>query len=115
MDNPVTDERGIKSWVGVSGKYHRDDGPAVEWPNGYKAWYQHGLRHRDGGPAVEFASGDKEWWQHGSVHRDDGPALEISDGTKAWWLNDQEMSFDEYLNKVDMSDEAKVMMKLKYG
>jgi len=44
-----------------NGKYHREDGPAVELVNGSKAWYLKGVRHREDGPAIEFASGDK-WW-----------------------------------------------------
>ena len=44
---------------------HRDEGPAVEWVNGYKAWYLNGKRHREDGPAIEFAKGYKEWWLNG--------------------------------------------------
>jgi hypothetical protein len=38
---------------------HRDDGPAIEYSDGEKVWYQHGLRHRIDGPALEHANGDK--------------------------------------------------------
>jgi len=41
---------------------HRDEGPAVEWVNGYKAWYLNGKRHREDGPAIEYSNGSKEWW-----------------------------------------------------
>jgi hypothetical protein len=91
MDNPTIDKDGNKWWYDSNGKFHRDDDPAVVRANGTKVWYQHGNIHRDNGPAVECASGDK------------------------WWLNSQYMSFDEWLDQVDISDEAKVMMKLKYG
>jgi hypothetical protein len=30
-----------KRWT-LNGKLHREDGPAVEWPNGQKEWYLHG-------------------------------------------------------------------------
>lgn len=40
---------------------HREDGPAVEFTDGYKAWYINGQLHRLDGPAVEYANGDKEW------------------------------------------------------
>ena len=51
---------GTKVWL-LNGKWHRVDGPAVEWSNGGKCWYLNGERHRTDGPAVEFADGDK-WW-----------------------------------------------------
>lgn len=44
---------------------HREDGPAVEWPDGTKEWYLNGKRHRGNGPAVEYADGDREWWLDG--------------------------------------------------
>jgi hypothetical protein len=47
------------------GELHRDDGPAIEYANGYKEWYKNGKLHRDDGPAVEYVNGDKEWWLNG--------------------------------------------------
>ena len=44
---------------------HRDDGPAVEFANGHKEWYQNGQRHRTDGPAVEWWAGDKSWYING--------------------------------------------------
>jgi hypothetical protein len=55
---------------------HRLDGPAVEYPNGYKVWYVNGKRHRLDGPASEWANdnGDKTWYVNGefifSVNRE---------------------------------------------
>ena len=57
--------------------------------NGNKYWYLNGKYHREGGPAVEYPDGTKEWWLNGKVHREDGPAMEYSDGDKHWYLNDQ--------------------------
>ena len=37
-----------------NGDYHRENRPAIERSNGYKAWYINGLRHREDGPAVEW-------------------------------------------------------------
>tara|TARA_R110000851_G_scaffold113803_1_gene238636 strand:+ start:342 stop:560 length:219 start_codon:yes stop_codon:yes gene_type:complete len=59
--------------------------------------------------------GDKFWMLHTKIHRDDGPAIEYADGYKSWWLNDNPLTFDKWLDKVNMSDEDKVMMKLQYG
>lgn len=50
------------AWKNQNGKYHREDGPAVEYANGLKAWYINGKYHREDGPAIEFASGFKEWY-----------------------------------------------------
>ena len=41
---------------------HREDGPAIEYASGYKAWYINGERHREDGPAIEWASGNKGWY-----------------------------------------------------
>jgi hypothetical protein len=92
MDNPEIDEHGNKWWHDSDGNHHRDDGPAVDREKGNKFWYQHGIRHRTDGPAVEWPNGDK-WW----------------------YLNNQRLSFVEWLDQVDISDEDKVMMKLKYS
>ena len=40
-------------WFDNKGRYHREDGPAVEWANGNKAWYRNGKQHREDGPAIE--------------------------------------------------------------
>lgn len=98
----------------ANGQLHREDGPAVEWADGTKMWFQNGKLHRDGAPAVELADGGQEWHRHGKLHREDGPAmiagtmqdkfsiahgwfvnglrhrldgpaLEFTDGTKAWY------------------------------
>ena len=50
-------------------KLHRDDGPAIITPNGYKAWYQNDNRHREDGPAAIWADGSKEWWENGLPYR----------------------------------------------
>lgn len=66
---------------------HREDGPAVEYTDGYKAWYLNGQPHREDGPAIEHTSGAKNWYKHGKRHREDGPAYEGADGTKFWIIN----------------------------
>jgi hypothetical protein len=49
----------------LDNKYHRLDGPAIEWVDGDKFWYQNGKRHRIDGPAREWFNGYKEWWIEG--------------------------------------------------
>lgn len=33
--------------------------------NGSRGWYLDGKYHREDGPAVELSNGDKEWWLNG--------------------------------------------------
>jgi hypothetical protein len=86
-----------------------------KYANGDKDWRLGKTLHRDDGPALEYANGNKSWHQHGKYHRDDGPAIEYANGNKSWYLHDKKLSFDKWLDVVDMSNEDKVMMKLKYG
>lgn len=51
-----------------------------------------GKWHRENGPAVEYVSGAKRWYYKGQLHRTDGPAVLGADGTKFWWLNGQPMT-----------------------
>ena len=51
MSNPIEyivkiDEFGDKSWY-RNGKYHREDGPAVELANGDKYWYIEGMEYTE--------------------------------------------------------------------
>jgi len=55
---------GNKGWC-LNGKYHRKDGPAIEWADGSKFWYLNGEYHREDGPAVEYVAGHKWWFLNG--------------------------------------------------
>ena len=59
------DAGGTVRWYDASDQFHRDGGPAIEYADGVKGWYQHGQLHRDGAPAIEYADGSTEWYQHG--------------------------------------------------
>jgi hypothetical protein len=86
---------GGKYWY-LNGKFHREDGPAVEDSDGYKAWYLNGKLHREDGPAVEDSYGYKAWWLNGEIHREDGPAVERSNGDKSWWLKGERLTEEEH-------------------
>ena len=45
--------------------FHRLDGPAIEYYNGFRVWCVNGKRHRLDGPAVEFLNGYKGWCVNG--------------------------------------------------
>ena len=70
---------------------HRLDGPAKEYANGDKYWFQNGLLHRIGGPAKEYSNGRKEWWFEGKRHRADGSAIEYADGTNFWYYEGEKI------------------------
>jgi hypothetical protein len=48
------------------GERHRGQGlPAVEFENGLRMYFEHGLKHNDNGPAVVYPDGEMEWWLQG--------------------------------------------------
>ena len=73
--HPVKPRSGEKErWENSEGQLHRYDGPAVEYTDGFRVWYQNDQRHRDDGPAVEHADGYREWWQSDRlIARNDQP------------------------------------------
>ena len=56
---------GIRVHYNAQGYLHCEEGPAIEYTSGCKAWYQNGLRHRIDGPAIEWPDGSVEWWLNG--------------------------------------------------
>jgi hypothetical protein len=89
---PTTDARGNKFWRSDN-KFHRTDGPAVEW-----------------------ISGTNVWWFYDKIHRTDGPAVEYGSGLKQWYLHGHKFTFGQWLdNNHELTEEEKVMLKLQYG
>jgi hypothetical protein len=84
----------------LDGKYHRDNGPAVE-DKDCKLWYKNGVLHRDGGPAIQYTNGEIQWVKNGKIHREDGPA--IISGERSYWyldnLNLTEAQFNERIKE----------------
>lgn len=75
---------GVKTWW-FDLRLHREDGPAVEWPDGNRQWWQQGKLHRVDGPAVEYTDGTRMWFLNGKLHREDGPAIIDAKGNAQWW------------------------------
>ena len=71
----------------LKGYFHRDDGPAVIYPDGRQQWYRDGMPHREDGPAVIYPDGTHYWYRNGEFHRDDGPALIYPDGRQHWYID----------------------------
>jgi hypothetical protein len=88
----------------------------IKYKNGDQIWYLDDKRHRTDGPAIEYANGNKSWYLNGNRHRTDGPAIEHPEGYRSWFLNNNHYEIDNwlYLNNI-LSDEEKVMYKLKFG
>ena len=76
--------------------------------DGTKCWIFNGKFHREDGPAVEHADGTKKWWLNGKRHRVDGPAVEHADGSKAWWLNGKQFTQEAWEAEV-----SKLNLKVK--
>jgi hypothetical protein len=105
-DQPIckVDEYGNKRWY-LNGKFHRVEGPAIEYADGYKSWYINGKQHREDGPAVEFANGSKCWYLNDKLHRVDGPAIERADGTKEWYVDGEKIEVadnDTFLRMINL-------------
>ena len=90
------DRAGTRRYYDATEQLHRENGPAVEYVNGNKEWWQNDQLHRTDGPAVEWTDGVKFWYQHGQRHRVDGPAVEYASGSKEWWINGEEMTEAEF-------------------
>jgi hypothetical protein len=80
--------------------------------NGTKSWTLNGKYHREDGPAVEWTDGSKEWWINGEYHREDGPAIEYPNGTKQWYLNGKQVSWKEVFHnaKGDLEKECRILI-----
>ena len=87
---------GNKRWR-LNGKFHREDGPAIEYADGTKHWYINDERHREDGPAVERADGLKQWWVNGELHREDGAAIELPNGVAYWYINNTHIDLEEII------------------
>jgi hypothetical protein len=81
MESKLTiNEYGTKRWILPNGKYHREDGPAIEWIDGDKEWHRNGKLHREDGPAVEFNDGFKGfkgWYLNGINYTKNGYKVEM--------------------------------------
>jgi hypothetical protein len=81
-----------------------------------KTWRRDWCLHREDGPAVVYPNGDLYWYQFGQPHRTDGPAIEYPAGDVYWFLNGVKYNFTDWLEKnTYISDEEKVMMTLIYA
>jgi len=58
-------EGGTIQWYdSETGKLHNESGPAIVYPDGYRAYYIHGELHNESGPAIVRSNGDTEYYLH---------------------------------------------------
>lgn len=105
-------------WKG--NKRHREDGPAVTYPDGGGQWWKDGLMHREDGPAVALNCGYTEWRTQGKLHCLVGPALIHHCGcwhknghcvvldkplsrNEEWWVHGRQLTEDEFYRFVDLA------------
>ena len=86
------DADGSVNYYNSLGQLHRVHGPAVEYSDGTRAWFQNGRLQRLDGPAVERPDGFRCWWQSGKRHRIAGPAIEHVVGGCEWYINGRELT-----------------------
>lgn len=143
MSNPnIVRDNGVQEWWVVNGQdievLHREDGPAVIWPDGAEEWYINGVHcrydgpcvttrdgskfwalgfgsHRIDGPAITYPDGQEEWFQFGKRHRTDGPAL-IKGDQKSWHIRGKRIhSAEEFKRLADKTDEEMTALILLHG
>ena len=96
------DKWGTRRYYNSDNQLHRESGPAVEYKDGEKRWYETGRLHRTDGPAIEWANGTKSWCRNGLLHRTDGPAIEWANGEIEWWINGVRLTEDEFSQRVKL-------------
>jgi len=81
---------------------HREDGPAKISKTYCKTWAINGKYHREDGPAIDCPSrGYKQYLINGKLHREDGPAVVYTADIKKqyYWLDGKHLNEREFISK----------------
>ena len=70
--------------------------------------------HRENGPAVIYPDGGEEWHYNGFPHRADGPAVTTADGRLIWYWHGHRATLNAWAEKAGLSEEEAFLLKLKY-
>lgn len=74
-----------------------------------------GRLHRDDGPALVYPDVQIEWYKHGKSHRIDGPALITPNGW-TWYVNDVRIdSWDQLKHEAGLTDEKILELAIIWG
>ena len=76
-----------------NGECHREDGPAMIFPDGLTCWYYEGNLHREGGPAIEDLKYD-ERVNRGHLTIVHGEAMI---GSSEYWLDGVRYTQEDYV------------------
>lgn len=68
--------------------------------------------HREDGPAIEYCGGTKAWFVNGVCHREDGPAIEYYNGIREWYLNGKRVSAEDVFQQLTDDQKEKVVWEL---
>ena len=60
-----------------------------------------GYFHREDGPAIEYANGRRQWFNDGKFHREDGPVIAWESGSCSYYLNNEPYTKKEYLKEIE--------------
>ena len=63
---------------------------------------QNGVFHREDGPALEYTNGYRVWYKMGKYYREDGPARIWQNGKEEYYLNDKLYSKEDYYLKIKL-------------
>lgn len=99
------------------GRLHREDGPAIEYPDGSEEWHLNGEIHREDGPAlIDTFLNLVQYRQNGKKHREDGPAVIEEGAPPEWWLFGEKHTMESWAKCVGIYDTDEfTMMKLEWG
>jgi len=78
-------------------------------------WYLNDKRHREDGPAVEYKDGYKAWFLNGKRHREDSPAVEYGNSYKAWFLNGKQLTEQEFNDRTTVTELTLEQIATKFG
>ena len=85
-------EAGVTIWF-VDGQIHKQDGPAMIFPDGDKVWFDHDKKHRIDGPAFIGNNGKHEWWIN-EVHITEEVNQWMRDRDVSWpWDEETQVEF----------------------
>ena|ERR1700691_169452 len=107
----------------LNGKLHREDGPAITYPNSRKEYFINGKLHREDGPAIITSFGNRFYYVNGKLHIEDGPAI-IRKNRIIYYLNGNDIieEINEWIieNKIPKNhrkwnNSHKILFKLTFG
>lgn len=79
-------------------------------------WFKDKKVHRDNGPAMEFPDGSWTYYSNGRASREDGPAHFCAIAKSIdWCLSGKTYSFDTWCEILRLSNEEKLKLRLRWA